>query len=148
MGKGVKIGIIIIVIAVVTGSIAWALGNSEDNNSSTQTNTSEPNNAADHNETAVQNDDELAATTITYTANGFEPSETTVKSGDKVKIVNESGDPLEFSSDPHPSHTINPELNAGDTENGQSTTITLTKTGTWGFHNHYNASDHGSITVE
>jgi plastocyanin len=157
MNKGLKIGILIIVVAVLAGGAAWALtGN--DNDTTTKNNTASEDHDHDEsththspetlNQTAEQNSNETVAATITYTKNGFEPNNITVKSGEKIKIVNNSGSQLEFSSDPHPTHTNNPELNAGDTENGQSTTITLTKTGKWGFHNHYNPSDHGFVTVE
>lgn len=148
MGKGVKIGIVIVVIALASGGIAWALSSGNVQPDEHSDNSTSSDGSKTTNQTTKQNNDEPAAATLTYTSNGFEPSNITVKSGDKIKIANKSGSRLEFSSDPHPSHTINPELNAGDTENGQSTTITVTKTGEWGFHNHYNASDRGSITVE
>lgn len=150
MGKSLKIGLIIVVIAILAGGIAWAVTGSDDSKNetehdhSTHTHTHSP---ESQNQTVQQNSDDPVAATITYTSKGFEPNNITVKSGDKIKIVNDSGNQLEFSSDPHPTHTNNPELNAGDTANGQSTTITLTKAGKWGFHNHYNQSDHGFVTV-
>lgn len=152
MNKGLKIGILIVAVAVLAGGAVWALTGSDDNTSNTTTNDDHDHESTEHshstNQTAEQNSNETVAATVTYTKNGFEPNEITIKSGEKIKIFNDSGSQLEFSSDPHPTHTINPELNAGDTENGQSTTITLNKTGKWGFHNHYNPSDHGFVTVE
>lgn len=148
MGKGIKIGIVVLAIGVLAGGIAWALGGSNDNQEEAHDHSTHSHGADTQNRTAQQNSNDAVAETITYTSNGFSPNTITVKSGDKVKITNESGSLLEFSSDPHPSHTINSELNAGDTGDGQSTTITVTKSGKWGFHNHYNASHRGSITVE
>lgn len=151
MGKGIKIGIVVLAIVVLAGGIAWTLGGNNDKNQEEahdHSTHSHHHSAEGQNQTAQQNSDDAVAETITYTSSGFKPNTITVKSGDKIKIINESGNPLEFSSDPHPSHTINSELNAGDTGEGQSTTITVTKSGKWGFHNHYNASHRGSITVE
>lgn len=151
MNNGMKILAGIAIIAIIGGGAFIVFGGSttdKDSGSDTNTTSSSQENDIPQNTEPSENSDEAVAATITYTSNGFEPENTTVKAGDKVKIVNDSGNSLEFSSDPHPSHTINPELNAGDTEEGQSTIITVNRTGEWGFHNHYNASDRGSITVE
>jgi len=154
MGKSLKVGLIIVIIAILAGGAAWALTGSDNDKNSTTTKEHDHNDGTHShgpetlNQTAEQDSNDPVATTITYTSSGFEPNNITIKSGDKIKIVNNSGNQLEFSSDPHPTHTINPELNAGDTENGKSTTITLTKTGKWGFHNHYNPSAHGFVNVQ
>lgn len=152
MGKGIKIGVLIVVLAVVAGGITWAaIGSDTSKNSDEEhdhTTHSHTHGPETLNQTAEQNSDTPVAATVTYTSSGFEPNNITVKSGDKIKIANSSHGQLEFSSDPHPTHTDNPELNAGDTADGKSTTITVTKVGKWGFHNHYNQSDHGFVTVE
>lgn len=150
MGKGVKVGVIIIIIALAAGGITWAL---TDSNTGKKTdNTHHDSTTHSHNSATqypVENNAEPVAATIAYTANGFDPDTVTVKSGDKVRIVNNNAKgQLEFGSDPHPSHTDNPELNTGDIEHGYSATIIVSKTGKWGFHNHYKPSDHGFITVE
>lgn len=89
-----------------------------------------------------------AAATITYTSKGFEPASTTVKSGDTVKIANTSDEAMSFNSDPHPTHTDNPQLNVGEVDAGQSKTVTLTTKGNWGFHNHFDPSERGRIVVQ
>jgi plastocyanin len=91
---------------------------------------------------------EQVATTISYTNNGFTPAQVTVKSGDTILVKNDSGNPLSFNSDDHPTHTKQPELNVGSIEPGQSKTFVVTKQGTWGYHNHDNPTDTGKITVE
>ena len=91
---------------------------------------------------------EKIAATITYDGDSFSSSTDTVKAGDTVKVVNNSDDDLEFDSAPHPVHTDNPELNAGGIGPGMSKTFTLNKKGTWGFHNHVNSSQRGSIIVQ
>ncbi len=85
---------------------------------------------------------------ITYTDNGFSPSTSTVSSGTTITIKNDSTKSLQFASSDHPTHTKNPELNGATIEPGQTQTITVTKKGTNGYHNHLNASDTGTIIVQ
>ncbi|HEX6462203.1 MAG TPA: hypothetical protein VFZ58_02915 [Candidatus Saccharimonadales bacterium] len=86
--------------------------------------------------------------TITYDGNGFALSASTIKAGETVKVVNSSSKELDFDSNPHPVHTDNPELNAGPIAAGESHSFVLTTKGSWGFHNHLNASQRGNLTVE
>ncbi len=88
-----------------------------------------------------------AAATITYSDSGFSPALVTVKSGDTVAIKNTSSQALQMDSNPHPAHTDDTDLNVGTVPSGQTVTFTVTKKGTFGFHNHLNPSDTGSITV-
>jgi plastocyanin len=89
-----------------------------------------------------------AAATITYSDSGFSPSKITVKAGDTVAIKNTSSSEMQFDSDPHPVHTDDEELNAGAVEPGQSVTFTVTTKGTFGYHNHLNPSDTGTIVIQ
>lgn len=91
---------------------------------------------------------EKANVTITYTDNGFEPSSVTVKAGEVVKVVNNSSSSLQFSSDDHPTHTHDPELNQSVQASGESVTFTLERPGEWGFHDHLNSRHTGIITVK
>lgn len=86
--------------------------------------------------------------TITYSDTGFSPTDIRVVSGGEVTIVNETDENIKPSSDPHPDHTGNPELNFGDIPAGQSKTIVVTTKGTWGYHNHYHEDNNGSLVVE
>lgn len=88
------------------------------------------------------------AATITYSDSGFSPAKTTVKSGDVVKVVNNSSRALEFSSDPHPVHTKDTDLNQQTLRPGESQTFSVTKKGTFGFHDHLDATKTGTITIE
>lgn len=88
------------------------------------------------------------AVTITYTDKGFEPSNLSIKSGDTVKVINNSSNSLQFSSDPHPVHTSNSELNEETISAGSSLTFKVTKTGTFGFHDHLDSTKTGKITIE
>jgi plastocyanin len=101
-------------------------------------------------QTESKDDDKVdaVAATITYADEGFTPAVTTIKSGETIRIVNNSSDPLELDSDPHPAHTDNRELNVGMVAPGQSKTFTLTAKGTWGIHNHLDASNTAEVNVE
>lgn len=86
--------------------------------------------------------------TIVYGSNGFDKTSYTVAAGSTVTVQNASDESLEFSSDEHPSHTDNSQLNLDPISSGQSATFSPTKTGTWGFHNHLNSAHTGSLIVE
>jgi plastocyanin len=94
------------------------------------------------------NSNAQATATITYSDNGFSPSSTTVKAGDTVAIKNTSSGDLQFDSDPHPVHTDDTELNVGTVGSGKTVTFTVTAKGAFGFHNHLNPGDKGSITIQ
>lgn len=86
--------------------------------------------------------------TITYTDSGYSPETTTVKTGQTIAIKNDSETQMQFDSDPHPIHTTNQELNVEIVEPGEVKTFTVTKTGTFGYHNHLNPSQTGKIIIE
>lgn len=97
---------------------------------------------------AAKETDQSAAATITYDGTTFSLSTDKVTSGSNVTVINQSDKELDFDSDPHPVHTDNTELNEGLIAPGESATFTLKTKGTWGFHNHLDADQRGSITVE
>jgi plastocyanin len=142
---------IVIVVVLIIGGLALANKNDNkntpaaNNNSSNSQNQTQPSNNSGNNSQAA---DQSQANTITYSNNGFSPSSLTVKSGTTITIKNTSSNSLQFSSDPHPVHTDDPELNLGVISPGQSQTLTVTKTGTHGYHNHLNPSDTGTIIVQ
>lgn len=145
MSKTNKILIAVIAVLVIVGGI-WAVlammnkpADTSKNQSSNEQKSSDQTNT---------NTNTTVAATITYTDSGFEPATVTVKSGSKIKIVNGSQAEIEIASDPHPTHTNNPELNTEDIEPGATATITVTTVGTWGYHNHYSPTKKGSLIVE
>ena len=85
--------------------------------------------------------------TISYNGSSFSPSSLTVKIGATIKITNQSSTALSFNSNPHPVHTDEPELNVGAIDAGQSKTFKVTKPGSWGYHNHLDPSQTGTIVV-
>ncbi|MBC7764688.1 cupredoxin domain-containing protein [Microbacteriaceae bacterium] len=86
-------------------------------------------------------------TTISFTDSGFSPTSYTAKAGSTITIKNNSKMNLEFSSDDHPAHTKNTELNMGTQKPGESVTFTVTKAGTWGFHDHLHDEYTGTLVV-
>lgn len=91
-------------------------------------------------------------TVVTFKDGAFSPSPVTVKSGEKLTWKNESDKNIQVASAPHPLHTTNPELTNGEfvieLAPGQSETVTLTTKGTFGYHDHLNASVFGQVVVE
>jgi plastocyanin len=132
-----KIIIAVIGVVVIAGAV-WLLTSNK-----TAESPSAPNN-----QSSEKSNETTATTTFTYTDAGFNPSTATIKASQTVKVVNNSQKEIKFASNPHPAHTDNPELNTNDLEAGDSTTFTVTKKGTWGFHNHYDPSQGGTLTVE
>lgn len=96
-------------------------------------------------ETSTNSASEVVA--ITYTENGFSPSIVNIKAGNKLKVINSSGRSIDFASNPHPIHTDMLELNFGVIKPGESKTAPLTKKGEWRYHDHFNASAGGKISV-
>lgn len=140
MGKWGKIIVALVAVAVVAGGILVVMNKN--------TTKSEPDTTGNQSGNNNQDNTKQADVTITYNGQSFALSSSSVKSGGTVKIVNSSDGDLRFQSNPHPAHTDNPELNVGDVAAGESTTITLTTKGTWGFHNHLDHTQTGTITVE
>jgi plastocyanin len=135
---------IIILVIVIAGAVLWMLrkepvDNSSSSSSSDTSNSSSP--TSDATSTA-------AKATITYSDSGYSPSTITVKTGDTVIIKNASSRSMQFDSDPHPVHTTNPELNVGSVPVGQEMSFVVDTKGTFGYHNHLNASQKGTIVVE
>lgn len=140
------IWIIIAVVVIVAGGIGTYALMQKDAGAPSNPSTSDTNKTdADKKDSGT---DKKAAATITYSDSGFSPSTVTVKSGDTVAIKNTSSSDMQFDSDPHPVHTDDEELNAGPVTPGQTVTFTVTATGTYGYHNHLNPSDTGTIVIK
>lgn len=95
---------------------------------------------------------------ITHTNNGYTEKEITIKKGQTVTFLNESDRASWPASAYHPTHTVYPEKTNNDClgssfdacrglEKGESWSFTFNKVGTWGFHDHLNASQTGKVVV-
>ena len=86
--------------------------------------------------------------TVSLTADGFSPATLTIEAGAKVTWINKSGGAATVNSGPHPTHTNYSPLNLGTFRDGETLSLAFDKAGTYGYHNHLNPSQKGTIVVE
>lgn len=154
MKKSMIIVIVIVVLAIGTVA-AFALVNKEDKAANTATtgateNTSGNSTSDSNSQTSDATPSESTTQTaiITFDGSEFTPETLTVKTGTTVTVKNTSSKTIQFDSDPHPAHTDNKDLNAGTVTAGQSITFVAVNKGTFGYHDHLNPSETGTIIVE
>ena len=142
--------IIAVVAILVIGLGIFALTRPDKDEAASSASTTQSTQVDDDTDTSTTTPGSETANSVTITfANGeFSPSSVTLNAGDTLKVVNNSSKSVEFSSDPHPSHTNNPELNIGDIEPGKTASITVKNKGTWGYHNHLDASQTGTVIIK
>lgn len=146
------IAIVSIIVVILLGAALFML--SQNNTTTDSTPTDQPESttttpASGNNNTAENENDttETTGTTIIFTNNGFSPQTYTTKVGTRVTVRNDSSARLQFSSDDHPTHREETELNLDVLQPGESASFTPTRVGTWGFHDHINDSFTGTLTV-
>lgn len=117
-----------------------------------QTQTQQQNQKQTENQTQQLASPSANGITITASDSGFSPAQATVAAGETITWVNNSKVKIQIASDPHPTHTANTQLTNGDfvmeLAPGVSASVTLTKTGTWGIHDHLNPGMRAKIVVE
>ena len=96
---------------------------------------------------------------VVYGEKGFSPSTITIKEGETVTFVNQSGKKMWVGSADHPTHTKysgtalkehcpDNSLNSFDQcGSGDIYTFIFKKIGTWGYHNHIAGMDKGEVVV-
>ncbi|MEX2007268.1 MAG: hypothetical protein WD992_00660, partial [Candidatus Levyibacteriota bacterium] len=67
--------------------------------------------------------------------------------GATVIWTNSSGQVGNVSSNPHPTHSIYPALNLGNFGDGQGVSLVFDTVGTYGYHNHLDATKTGTVIV-
>lgn len=90
----------------------------------------------------------IQRTEVILNQNGFTPATLTIKKGQAVRWVNQSGRDATVNSDPHPTHNLNRFLNLGQFPSGNSVQAIFNTGGKFDYHNHLNPSQKGSIVVE
>ena len=105
----------------------------------------------------------VASHIVVYGNSGFSPTPLTIKKGETVVFENKSSRNMWVASAMHPSHRAYPETDiekcgTGDAEDmfdackgfgpGTSWSFTFDDVGVWKYHDHLNAKNFGSITVE
>jgi plastocyanin len=108
--------------------------------------------------TTTTNTPALPATvTVTYTDSGFSPATVTIPKGGTVIFKNMSSNGVWVASDPHPLHNGYPTTGGcvGSTFDscskilsGNSWPFTFTFVGSWGYHNHLNPGQRGTVVVQ
>ena len=107
-------------------------------------------------DTSMKSDQGAAAVTaipketvVTYNASGFSPQTITIKKGETVVFQNKTGKSASVASNPHPIHTAYPEFDQykTDQKGKDEFRFTFLKVGTWGYHDHLNASNGGTVVV-
>ena len=148
MNKGSVIAGLVFLVLVAGGTFALT-SNSKDKVNGTKSSQSSSKSTDTSSDAASDDKASSSAVTITYDGTTFTPNTVSVKSGDMVTVKNASASAdLDFDSDPHPVHTDDTDLNAGEIDPGKSKTFTVTKKGAFGYHNHEDPSQHGNITIE
>lgn len=142
--KGLIIGLVVVGLAIA-GAVVYALQNQP---SSSEQDLSQSGAARTGSEDApAPTSGQNEAVTINFTDQGFEPSSVTVKQGTTVTIKNNSSRDVQFSSDDHPTHRDNTEMNLSTIAPGESDSYFATTPGTWGYHDHLDESKTGTVTV-
>ena len=97
---------------------------------------------------------------VMYTSTGFSPATVTIAKGGTVTFVDQSGNPMWVASNPHPIHngysgtTVaqhcpdTADIAFDQCHTGNTYTFTFLKAGTWGYHNHAQHSDTGTVIVQ
>lgn len=85
---------------------------------------------------------------VKITANSFSPQSITVKAGESVTWENTDTENHTVNSDNHPTHLLYSFLNLGVIKPGDKKSVTLSKAGTFTYHDHLNPSLTGSVTVQ
>ncbi|HEV7952023.1 MAG TPA: cupredoxin domain-containing protein [Candidatus Saccharimonadales bacterium] len=148
MNKKTMIGIIVVASVIILGAWAYAATRPASESSINTPEKSDTTDTSSPETTGTKAPSESSpVATITYTDDGFSPSTTTVKKGSTITVTNNSTVNVMLSSADHPTHVEQPELNMSTLKPGESGTITLTKVGTWGFHDHIDESMTGTIVV-
>lgn len=140
--------------AVLAGVAACALLLSACSLYNTSSDTGKPG-AGDNTQQQIQSGTQQqgqAAATITFSDSGVSPSTVTIKSGESITWVNSGSKAVDVASAPHPTHTDNRELTTGQSvleiAPGATATVTLAKTGSWGYHDHLSPSVRGTVVVQ
>lgn len=140
MNKKILIGVIVAAGIILFATVAYMMQRQEAPTVTSETDSP----TATQTETSNKS---TSTATITYTNDGFKPSTITVKKGTAITVVNNSAVDVMFSSADHPTHEEQTELNMKMLRPNESGTVTPTKVGTWGYHDHIDAAMTGSIIV-
>lgn len=147
MNKKTLIGIAGVAAIILLAAVAFAVSRPATNNTQTDTAVDQPLNSKETSSPEPSEVVDMPIASITYTDTGFSPTSISLKVGTVLTVNNESTMDLMFASADHPTHTINTEINLDTIKPGASDSVTITKAGTWGYHNHDMADHTGQLIV-
>lgn len=139
-----KLLIIVVTLVVIIGAI-FLLKNNTGNQTDVSTTLTAP--SAAETTTPLQQP-AASESAVTLTSTGFNPQVITVKTGTKVVWTNSSGQIGNVNSVPHPTHSTYPPLNLGNFLDGATVSLIFDTAGTYGYHNHLDASKTGTVVVQ
>lgn len=142
----------IILVLVIAGGIAFVVGGSKDNESASVDKANKKSASASATE-CVDKTGKSEATLVYDEGEKFVPECIKISSGTKLIYRNDSDFALDVGADPHPSHTGNREVSKKEFElpvepNGGTASTVMDMKGTFGLHNHENASATATVIVE
>lgn len=142
------IGVVIAVILIVAAVVLMSLNKKDvQAPSAGETIITDSNSGETVPEEPTETAETSATATIVFTNDGFTPNTLSVKKGTVVTVKNESSKRVQFSSDDHPTHRLNTEMNLKTLSAGESATFTADTVGTHGFHDHIDDSKTGTLIV-
>lgn len=149
MGRSATAAIAVVAV-VIFGVLIFAVtrGTAHSPNNSTTPSPSPSASASPTTSTGASASPAAAKATVSYDGSTFTPTQNTVTSGGAITFINKSSREVDVDSDPHPVHTSDTELNVGPIAPGQSKTVTVTKKGNFGIHNHLNPNQTARVTVQ
>jgi plastocyanin len=137
--------IIILSAILIIAGVAYTLLKEDDQKTDNPASQStSQNNVQDSQDTDSTSD----SAAITFDGNAFSPETLNVNVGDTITVKNDSSRTIQFDSDPHPAHTDNTDLNVDTIRAGQSKSFSVTRTGTFGYHDHLSPGVTGTIVVK
>lgn len=148
MNNKTLIAVIVIIVLVGGGYFLFSKNYTTPQTTSSQNIQTSPAPQTNTQQTTSPTQEQQTQNTITYTSGGSSPASLTIKAGTTVTWVNNSGSSLSVNSNPHPVHTNYSLLNIGTIGDGQSKSLIFDKPGTYGYHNHLNPSQTGTIVVQ
>ena len=140
-----KVAVIaLVILAVIGGGVFFVMQSSD----GADANNTSPSTKQTDKSTTSKDAALDSVATITYTDNGWNPETITISAGETVTVQNDSSSSVQFSSNDHPTHTKNSELNLPTLSAGESQTFTPETTGTFGIHDHLNPSKTATVIVQ
>ena len=145
---GIVIALVLIIVGVGAAIYVLTRDSGERSNAVTTETSQQAESETDNTADTAQMSDQTQLPTIVFTNEGPAQQEYRFPAGSVIRVENQSSMDLQFSSDDHPAHRENPELNMELLGAGESGTFTPPGKGTYGFHDHINDQYAGTLVIE